>query len=99
MWDLVSKTKSKFMDSIKSAEVGELILYVLLEASGIVQLIQKMRLKTSKRISVFGFDAIHIGVDEDITLYYGDSKMYKIFNDGLNRAIKKFKRNYFLYMN
>ena len=50
-----------------------------------------MSLKTSKRISVFGFDAIHIGVDEDITLYYGDSKMYKIFNDGLNSAIKKFK--------
>ncbi len=90
-WELVAKAKRKFSENGDSAEVGELILFVLLESRGIVQVMQKMGLKMNNRMPVFGMDAVHIGVEDGIILYYGESKMHKNFQSGLSSAISSFE--------
>lgn len=98
MYDIWQKARSKFLTKNKNAgEVGELILFLLLESQGIVQLLNKMNLKTSSEMPIHGLDAIHIQVINDkIILHYGQAKMYQNLNGGIDSAlddIKKFTTN------
>ena len=89
---MVSQSKSYFIKKSEySGELGELFLFVVLESKGIVQLLNKMNLKTSPEMPIHGWDAIHIGVEENkrIVLHYGYSKMHKGFSEGLASAIKE----------
>lgn len=85
--------RSTFLTKNKNAgEVGELILFLLLESQGIVQLLNKMNLKMSSEMPVHGLDAIHIqATDSKIILHFGQSKMYQDFNAGINSALEDVK--------
>lgn len=71
----------KSLNSLKcSGEVGELILFVLLEAFlGAPQVACKMFLKTSAEMPVHGSDSIHALYDRNtgyLQLIWGESKLY-----------------------
>lgn len=98
IYDIWQKARSKFLTKNKNAgEVGELILFLLLESQGIVQLLNKMNLKTSSEMPIHGLDAIHIqAIDDKIILHFGQAKMYQNLNGGIDSAlddIKKFTTN------
>ena len=89
---IVAKSKNYFMrKNERSGELGELFLFIVLESKGIIQLLNKMSLKTSPEMPVHGWDAIHIGVEENkrIVLHYGYSKMHQGFYEGLASAIEE----------
>ena len=88
MRDIVKKAKSKFVRQPTTGEVGELILFLILESQGILQLLNKMNLKSSGQMHYHGLDAIHIQIDDGIILHYGQSKMHSNFSDGVNDAVK-----------
>lgn len=85
---LVDEAKGLLMTKQnRTGEFGELFLFAVLESKGIVQLLNKMNLKTSSEMPVHGLDAIHISVDKkSIILHYGYSKVYKTFSKALNEA-------------
>lgn len=87
MRDIVRSAKSKFVKSKKSGESGELILFLILESKGIIQLLNKMNIKSSGAMHYHGLDAIHIQVDKGIILHYGQSKLHADFSQGVSRAI------------
>lgn len=89
-WELVSTARKKFLTkSNKTGEFGELILFVLLESNGIVQVLNKMNLKTDKNMPIHGLDAIHLEVNEGkIILHYGEAKTYKSFTSAIDKAVK-----------
>jgi hypothetical protein len=87
MTDIVKKAKSKFVQNSQSGESGEIILFLILESKGIIQLLNKMNLKTSGQMHYNGLDAIHIQVHNGIILHYGQSKLHSNFSQGVRRAI------------
>ena len=75
--EIVNKAKGRFVKSDGSGEVGELILFALLESfKNAPQILNKMSLKTNRNVHYHGLDAIHLGVDGDnFVLYYGEAKV------------------------
>ena len=72
----------------KTGEPGELILFLLLESQNIVQLVNKMNLKTSPEEFYKGSDAVHIQIkNNNVTLFFGESKIYTDFQGALTDAI------------
>ncbi len=93
MRPLLLKAKRKFMTkNKKTGEGGELILFLILESNGIIQLLNKMNLKTNQEMPIHGLDAIHIQVDNDIIFHYGESKMYADFNEAVKKALNDIKK-------
>ncbi len=88
--------KGLFIDAknqlVSGGEAGELILYALLEwALKAPRLVSKMYLKTNNNMPVHGTDGIHIGYDEAndlMTIYFGESKIYKDFANAADAAFK-----------
>ena len=92
MVDLVRQAKGLFIENLSktTSEFGELFLFMLLESKGIVQLLNKMNLKTNAQMPIHGLDAIHIGVkDNTLTIYYGYSKVYERHGDAVRDAVKE----------
>lgn len=82
---LAKRAAYQFSNSEHMGELGELFLFMLLESKGIVQLLNKMSLKTSVEMPIHGLDGIHIDVKEDsICLHYCYSKIYSRFARGLD---------------
>lgn len=72
----------------QTGELGELILFLLLESNGVVQLVNKMILKTNSEEFFKGSDADHVRIKNNkLYLYFGESKMHADFDDGLAKAI------------
>lgn len=92
--DLLSIAKSKFQKTnLLTGEVGELILFLLLESQNISRVISKIRLKTNPEMPIHGVDAIHVQIDNgNIILHYGEAKMYNNFNDGLRSSIESIEK-------
>ena len=88
--EIITKAKSKFQTKIENTgEVGELILFLLLEANGITQIMSKMRIKSNAEMSVFGTDAIHIqSTNDELIFHFGESKMYDVFTSAVDSAVK-----------
>lgn len=84
-----SKAKSKFVTADNTGEPGELILFALLESERKApQILNKMSLKTSGSVHFHGLDGIHLGIkNNEIILYYGESKMKKSINTAIKDAI------------
>ena len=80
--------KNKY--NYRSGEIGELILFILLESENIYQIYSKMRLKTSQNMNVHGYDAVHFEINEnnDIILHFGEAKMEKSKSSAINNALK-----------
>lgn len=85
---LTKKAVRKFVSSSQSGELGEIILFCLLEAKlNAVQLLNKMQLKTHPNMHYHGADAVHFGVDGVLkTLYLGEAKMQASFGAALRGA-------------
>jgi hypothetical protein len=80
---------SKFRKDPNSGEIGELILFLLLESQGITQIYSKMRIKTNRNMYVHGADAIHLEINgSKIIFHHGEAKMYNNFNNALTNAIE-----------
>lgn len=91
---LVHEAKGLFIEKLSksTSEFGELFLFMLLESKGIVQLLNKMNLKTNGDMPVHGLDAIHIGVNgNSLVFYYGYSKVYENHTDAIRDAVKEIK--------
>jgi len=75
----------------RSGEIGELTLFVLLEAFlSAPKIASKMKLKTSNEMHVHGADAVHATLNNDnlLTLILGESKFRKDRSTGLKDAIE-----------
>ncbi|MGH9922395.1 MAG: HamA C-terminal domain-containing protein [Nitrososphaerales archaeon] len=88
--DLYRRARRKFsLKNPNSAEVGELILFVLLESQGIIQIVQKMPLKTNREMPLHGADGIHVQVKDGLfILHFGESKMHANLNGAINKSIE-----------
>lgn len=89
---VVLAAKETFQQTEGSGEVGELLLYVLLESRGIIQLYSKMDLKTSAGMPFHGYDAIHLEAGKSVVLHFGHAKTYASFSAGLNSALGDIER-------
>jgi ribosomal protein L35AE/L33A len=89
--DLHSKNvrvaKAKFIHGQPTREVGELLLFLLLESRGIIQVLSKMGLKTNTEMYYHGVDAVHIEVTENVIFHLGSSKMKKDFGDAVKESL------------
>jgi hypothetical protein len=90
---LVKLALSRYVNyrkEFKGGEIGEIILFHLLELlENAVQIANKMCLKTSGNVPYHGADAIHFGIDGDLRiLFLGEAKIGKSFNTTLNAALK-----------
>lgn len=66
-----------------SREIGELLLFLLLESEGIVQVLSKMRLKTDSNMYFHGADAVHIQAEKNLILHFGQSKLKSSFSSAV----------------
>ncbi|MBI1286743.1 MAG: DUF1837 domain-containing protein [Flavobacteriales bacterium] len=93
--ELQAKAKMLFTDLKQTGELGEMLLYVLVqEVLGFPQLISKMSLKTSGKLHYQGADGIHVhfdSKDDTLSLYWGESKMEKTLNSGLTNCFNSLK--------
>ena len=93
---LYRKARSRYTEADNAGELGEIILFALLETErGAPQVINKMSLKTSGQVHVLGLDAIHLGVkNKEICRYYGESKTGPNYNAGIGEAVKDISAYY-----
>lgn len=89
---LKRKAAELFNKLDKTGEGGEILLYILIqEFLGYPQLLSKMSLKTSPGLHYQGADGIHVGYDkeqENLHLYWGESKMYQRIQDAIDSCIE-----------
>lgn len=88
---LYLEAKEKFTQpkNGKTGEVGELILYFLLEGYlRVPKVFSKMSLKTNAQMHIHGSDGVHLGInDSNFILYFGESKVYKNYSSAINDAL------------
>lgn len=81
-----------------SGEVGELLLFFLLEAAvGAPQVVCKMELKTNPNDEVKGADGIHIKWDEDdehLDVFLGEAKLFQDIGAAMTKALDSVKDIY-----
>jgi hypothetical protein len=82
-------------DGRKASEVGELILFTLLEAAfGAPQLVCQMALKTSEAMPIHGADGIHVmpgRAQGAVCFVWGEAKLYKTLSSALDSACTSIK--------
>lgn len=81
-----------------SGEVGELLLFFLLEAAvGAPQVVCKMELKTNPADEVKGTDGIHVkwdAHDGHLDVYLGESKLYQDIGSAMSDALQSVQNLY-----
>lgn len=97
---LFNKAIRKISQHTAKGELGELILFTLLDVYfEAPKIISKVSLKTNSRMPVFGADAVHAQFhDGKLKLYLGESKLYENFKSAATKAsssIKTAKGKYF----
>lgn len=87
---LFNKAVRKLSQHTAQGELGELILFTLLDIYfGAPKLLSKISTKTSRRMAVHGADAVHGQFyNGNFKLYLGESKLYTSFNDAATKAAK-----------
>ena len=88
--ELFKKAVRKISKHTTKGELGELLLFTLLEVYfEAPKILSKISLKTSRRMPVFGADAVHAQyVDGTLRLYLGESKLHKTFTNAASSAAK-----------
>lgn len=88
--DLFIKARDYFRKIRDSGEVGELLLFFLLESIfEAPQMVCKMELKTNPRDEVKGGDGLHMkwNINEDcLNIYLGESKLFDNISGALDKA-------------
>lgn len=87
------KAAKRFSRNPKSGEVGELILYLILECVfQAPQLVAKMRLKTANPDMIKRADAIHVKAETSkLIIYFGESKVHAKLGPAINSALESLK--------
>lgn len=83
----ISKAKKE-----KKGDYGELLLFLLLQAFYRTErLVTKVRLRSSVKDQIKGFDCAHFTVDGSggVTLWLGEVKFYKSFSSALNDVVEE----------
>ncbi|WP_299938538.1 DUF1837 domain-containing protein [uncultured Pelagimonas sp.] len=90
---LLQKAIRKLSKHTAKGELGELILYTLLDVYfQAPKLLSKVCMKTNPRMPVFGADAVHGQyIDGQFKLYLGESKIHKDFVGAATSASKSIK--------
>jgi hypothetical protein len=79
----------------KSGEVGEMILWLLMEVVlKAPQIVAKMDLKTNRKLEVFGSDGIHVNIDKNdiLNIYFGEAKLYGDVSKALDSAFESIEK-------
>lgn len=87
--ELFKKAVRKISTHTAKGELGELLLFTLLEIYfKAPKILSKISLKTSRHVAVFGADAVHAQyVDGALRLYLGESKLHKTFTSAASSAV------------
>lgn len=88
MEDLFDKAVKKLSRHTAKGELGELILFTLLDVYiQAPKLLSKISMKTNPRMPVFGADAVHGQfLDGEFRVYLGESKLHKNFKSAATDA-------------
>ncbi|MFT6754340.1 MAG: hypothetical protein ACJA2O_004544 [Candidatus Azotimanducaceae bacterium] len=88
--ELFRKAVRKLSVHTAKGELGELLLFTLLDVYfEAPKILSKISLKTSRRMPVYGADAVHAQyVDGKLRLYLGESKLHKNFGSASTSAVK-----------
>jgi len=91
--DLFDKAIRKLSKHTAKGELGELILFTLLDIYyQAPKLLSKVALKTNRRMPVFGADAVHGQFHEgQLKLYLGESKLHTQFKGAATKAAGSIK--------
>lgn len=88
---LYREAEKLFTPLKKTGEGGEMLLFILGEVLlGLPQLFCKMSVKTASGVHYHGADGIHVGIgpNQELELYWGESKLHKTFNSALTDCLK-----------
>ncbi len=87
--NLFNKAVRKLSRHTAQGELGELILFTLLDVYfNAPKLLSKVSMKTTPKVPVFGGDSVHGQFDgSGFKLYLGESKMHKTFSSASSDAI------------
>lgn len=90
---LFKKALSKLSQQTAHGELGELILFTILDVYlQAPRLLSKISLKTSARMPVYGADSIHAQfINGELRLYLGESKLYTSFSGAATTAVDSIK--------
>lgn len=90
---LLTRAIRRFSKHTAKGELGELILFTLLDVYfEAPKILSKLSFKTSRRVAVFGADAVHAQyVNDDLFFYFGESKLHKEFNGAAADAVTSIK--------
>jgi hypothetical protein len=83
----ISKAKKN-----KKGDYGELLLFLILKSFyGADKLVTKVRLRSSVKDQVKGFDCAHFGIDENgnVSLWLGEVKFYKSFSNAISDIVEE----------
>ncbi len=85
---LFRRAVGKLSQHTAKGELGELILFTLLDVYlEAPKILSKVSMKTSRRMPVYGADAVHAQyVDGALRLYLGESKMFQSFTGAATKA-------------
>ncbi len=91
--ELFEKALRKLSKKTAQGELGELLLFTLLEIYiGAPKILSKISMKTNPKMAVHGADAVHCQVENNqLRIYLGESKLYTNFNDAAYEAVKSIK--------
>ncbi|MCP3935521.1 MAG: DUF1837 domain-containing protein [Actinomycetia bacterium] len=85
------EARALFVDADTTGELGELLLFALLEELvGAPQVLSKISLKTNSRVHYHGVDGVHVRarIDGGIDLYWGEAKIYASFGAAVSSCFK-----------
>lgn len=87
--ELFKKAIRKMSKHTAQGELGELILFTLLDVYlDAPKILSKISFKTNPRMPVFGADAVHAQyVDGELRLYLGESKLHQSFKSAATKAV------------
>lgn len=91
--ELFKKALRKISKHTAKGELGELILFTLLDVYlNAPKLLSKVSMKTNPKMPVFGADAVHGQiVNGQFRVYLGESKLYKDFKSAASKATESIK--------
>lgn len=86
---LFNKALRKLSKHTAKGELGELIIFTLLEVYlDAPKILSKISTKTSPRMPVYGADAVHGQFSKDgFVVYLGESKLHKNYNGAVTKAV------------
>ena len=87
-WSRISQAQKN-----KKGDYGELLLFLLLSVHYKSQkFVTKVRLRSSVKMQVHGYDCAHFTVEgDDVCLWLGEAKFHQSFNTGFTDAISSLK--------